>query len=54
MLIERIQAIQSKLPKHDDPFYEDEKAFSEAAEEHYATLSLPTTNFNRKRGISRL
>ena len=54
LLIERIQAIQSKLPKHDDPFYEDEKAFSEAAEEHYATLSLPTTNFDRKRGISRL
>ena len=33
-LIQRIQAIQEELPKHDDPFYEDEKAFSEAAEEH--------------------
>lgn len=34
LLIQRIQAIQEELPKHDDPFYEDEKAFSEAAEEH--------------------
>lgn len=34
LLIQRIQAIQEELPKHDDHFYEDEKAFSEAAEEH--------------------
>lgn len=50
LLIERIQAIQKELPKHDDPFYEDEKAFSEAAEEHYAMMAFPTTKIGRRRG----
>ena len=42
-LIARIHAIQAELPRHEDPYYEDEKAFSEAAEEHYArmTAALP-------------
>lgn len=51
LLIQRIQAIQKELPKHDDPFYEDEKAFSEAAEEHYAMTGIPNPNlYRRKRG----
>lgn len=51
LLIQRIQAIQQELPKHDDPFYEDEKAFSEAAEEHYAMTGIPNPNlYRRKRG----
>lgn len=51
LLIQRIQAIQEELPKHDDPFYEDEKAFSEAAEEHYAMTGIPNPNlYRRKRG----
>lgn len=37
-LIERINAIQSELPAHRAVYYEDEKAFSDAAEEHYAAL----------------
>lgn len=49
LLIQRIQAIQEELPKHDDPFYEDEKAFSEAAEEHYAMTGIPNL-YRRKRG----
>lgn len=35
LLIERIQAIQNDLPKHENPYYEDEQAFSEAADEQY-------------------
>ena len=51
LLIQRIQAIQEELPKHDDPFYEDERAFSEAAEEHYAMTGIPNPNlYRRKRG----
>lgn len=49
LLIERIQAIQKELPKHDDPFYEDEQAFSEAAEEHYAMTTAPLTASFRRR-----
>lgn len=37
-LIARIQAIQNDLPRHDNPYYEDEQAFSEAAEEHYQQI----------------
>lgn len=48
ILIDRIQAIQEQLPKHDDPFYEDEKAYNEAADEHYAKMINP---YYRKRGI---
>ena len=35
LLIERIQAIQEELPKHNNPYYEDEQAFTEAAAEHF-------------------
>ena len=52
LLIDRIQAIQKALPQHDDPFYEDEKAFSAAAEQ-YAMMMRPTTQFNQKRGVLR-
>lgn len=38
LLIERIQAIQQELPKHDNPYYEDELAFTQAAEEHAAQM----------------
>lgn len=34
LLIERIQAIQKELPVHPDPDAENERAFTEAAEEH--------------------
>ena len=49
LLIERIQAIQKELPEHKDPYYEDEKAFSDAAEEHYAMLNRSLSNTRRKR-----
>ena len=32
------QAIQQELPKHDNPYYEDEQAFTEAAAEHSAQM----------------
>lgn len=35
-LIQQIQAIQNELPKHESILYENERAFDEAAEEHYA------------------
>lgn len=38
LLIARIQAIQQELPKHSNPYYEDEQAFTEAAEEHAAQM----------------
>lgn len=38
LLIERIQAIQQELPKHDNPYYDDELAFTQAAEEHAAQI----------------
>lgn len=45
LLISRIQAIQKELPKHMTPNEENEQAFLEAAEEHYAQLdnALPRT-----------
>ena len=50
LLIERIQRIQEELPKHNDPFYEDELAFSEAAEEHYLRTTGPlAASFRRRR-----
>lgn len=50
LLIERIQRIQEELPKHNDPFYEDELAFSEAAEEHYMRTTGPlAASFRRRR-----
>ena len=38
LLIERIQAIQQELPKHGNPYYDDELAFTQAAEEHAAQM----------------
>lgn len=38
LLIERINRIQEELPKHNNPYFEDEQAFSEAAEEHFAQV----------------
>ncbi len=38
LLIERIQAIQQELPKHDNPYYDEELAFTQAAEEHAAQM----------------
>lgn len=32
LLIDRIQAIQRELPQHENPYYEEEQAFTEAAE----------------------
>ena len=48
-LIERINAIQSELPAHRAVYYEDEKAFSDAAEEHYAALYRALPAERRKR-----
>lgn len=48
LLIERIQAIQKELPEHNDPYYDDEKAFSEAAEEHYNTAMMQNNAFRRR------
>lgn len=49
LLIERIQKIQQELPKHNDPFYEEELAFSEAAEEHYMRTTGPLAASFRRR-----
>lgn len=48
-LIERIHAIQSELPAHRAVDYEDEQAFSDAAEEHYAALYRALPSGRRKR-----
>ena len=48
-LIERINAIQTELPAHRAVYYEDEKAFSDAAEEHYAALYRALPAERRKR-----
>ena len=48
-LIERINSIQSELPAHHAVYYEDEKAFSDAAEEHYAALYRALPAERRKR-----
>ena len=49
LLIERIQAIQKELPEHNDPYYEDEKAFSDAAEEHFAMLDKALPQRRKRR-----
>ena len=36
LLVERIQAIQKELPKHENNISEEEQAFMDAAEEQYA------------------
>ena len=47
LLIERIQKIQSELPAHTDN--ENERAFTEAAEEYYRGQHLPRRNGPRSR-----
>ena len=47
LLIERIQAIQRELPRHNNPYYEEEQAYSEAAEEHFALVSNETRRRKR-------
>lgn len=41
ILIERIHSIQNDLPKHRSVLEEEEDAFSEAADEHFAATMLP-------------
>lgn len=50
-LIRQIQAIQKELPKHENPYYEEEEAYSEAAEEHAAMMGyiLAAVPGNRRR-----
>jgi len=47
LLIERIQKIQSELPAHTED--ENERAFTEAAEEYYRDTNLPQRRVPRKR-----
>ena len=49
LLIERIQAIQKELPQHTDPNYEDELAFSEAAEAHFAQIGAALPSHPKRR-----
>ena len=51
LLIERIQAIQNDLPKHENPYYEVEQAFSEAADEQYllSGMCMDRSRKNRRR-----
>ena len=50
-LIRQIQTIQSELPKHANPYYEEEQAYSEAAEEHSAMMgyNFPGIPVKRRR-----
>ena len=54
LLIQQIQAIQRELPKHENPYYEEEMAFDEAAEEHAALYgySLPGQPARRRNSRS--
>lgn len=47
LLIRRIHAIQEELPQH-APNYEEEQAFSEAAEEHFAQLDSALPGMRRR------
>lgn len=49
-LIQQIQAIQKELPKHESILYENERAFDEGAEEHYAMTGyiLPSQSPKRR------
>ena len=55
LLIERIQAIQSEIPAHPENENENEKAFTEAAEEYYReqtrTRSVRPRNPGPRRGL---
>ena len=49
LLIERIQKIQSELPAHTEN--ENERAFTEAAEEYYRDQNIPSPRRNQRRRI---
>lgn len=51
LLIERIQKIQSELPEHTQD--ENERAFTEAAEEYYREQTQPPSARNRRTGLRR-
>lgn len=49
LLIERIQKIQKSLPEHEPAVSEEEAAFTEAAEEHFAHSQLQRRYFSMRR-----
>ena len=49
LLIERIQRIQKSLPEHEPAVSEEEAAFMEAAEEHFAHSQLQRRYFSMRR-----
>ena len=49
LLIERIQKIQKSLPEHEPAVSEEEAAFTEAAEEHFAHSLLQRRYFSMRR-----
>ena len=49
LLIERIQKIQSELPPH--PEIENERAFTEAAEEYHRSLTVPSPRRSPRRRV---
>lgn len=49
LLIERIQKIQKSLPEHEPAVSEEEAAFTEAAEEHFAHSQLLRRYFSMRR-----
>lgn len=49
LLIERIQKIQESLPEHEPAVSEEEAAFTEAAEEHFAHSQLQRRYFSMRR-----
>ena len=49
LLIERIQKIQKTLPEHRNAVSEEEAAFTEAAEEHFAHSQLQRRYFSKRR-----
>lgn len=49
LLIERIQKIQKTLPEHEPAVSEEEAAFTEAAEEHFAHSQLQRRYFSKRR-----
>lgn len=51
LLIERIQKIQSEIPEHTEN--ENERAFTEAAEEYYLAQTRPMAGQNRRPGTRR-
>lgn len=53
-LIRQIQAIQKELPKHENPFFEDEQAYDEAADEHYAMTGFSLASQTNRRRRARL